>query len=85
TRRSNLPNFKTVANQAKDIADTATGYFMGNAIRSPKTDDMDIEDLLKTFDSADVDSTDLDIALNMAIYGRAYEYIYVKEGENELV
>ncbi|MBY4975239.1 phage portal protein [Streptococcus suis] len=85
TRRSNLPNFKTVANHAKDIADTATGYFMGNAIRYPKTDDMDIEDLLEAFDSADVDSTDSDNALNMAIYGRAYEYIYVKEGENELV
>ncbi|HEM5185961.1 TPA: phage portal protein [Streptococcus suis] len=85
TRRRNLPNFKTVANHAKDIADTATGYFMGNAIRYPKTDDMDIEDLLKAFDSADVDSTDSDNALNMAIYGRAYEYIYVKEGENELV
>ena len=29
-RNQNAPNFKTVANHAKDIADTSTGYFMGN-------------------------------------------------------
>ncbi|MDS2263887.1 phage portal protein, partial [Streptococcus pneumoniae] len=38
TRRNvNAPNYKTVANHAKDIADTATGYFMGNPIKYNNT------------------------------------------------
>nr|DAV14625.1 MAG TPA: PORTAL PROTEIN [Caudoviricetes sp.] len=83
-RRSNLPNFKTVANHAKDIADTSTGYFMGNSITYTNTLAADIEPLLDAFDKADVDHVDNENALNMAIYGRAYEFIYAKEDEAEL-
>lgn len=83
-RRSNLPNFKTVANHAKDIADTSTGYFMGNSITYTNTSEADIESLLEAFDKADVDHVDNENALNMAIYGRAYEFIYAKEDEAEL-
>ena len=83
-RNKNAPNFKTVANHAKDIADTATGYFMGNAIVYNNTGESDLEPLLVAFDNAEVDQVDTQNALNMAIYGRAYEYIYVKEGLNEL-
>lgn len=83
-RRSNLPNFKTVANHAKDIADTSTGYFMGNSITYTNTSEADIEPLLNAFDKADVDHVDNENALNMAIYGRAYEFIYAKENEAEL-
>lgn len=83
-RRSNLPNFKTVANHAKDIADTSTGYFMGNSITYTNTSEADIEPLLSAFDEADVDHVDNENALNMAIYGRAYEFIYAKEDEAEL-
>ena len=66
-RNKNAPNFKTVANHAKDIADTATG-----------------EPLLVAFDGAEIDQVDAQNALNMSIYGRAYEYIYAKEGLTEL-
>lgn len=83
-RNKNAPNFKTVANHAKDIADTSTGYFMGNAVKYNNTADGDLEPLLVAFDNAEVDQVDTQNALNMAIYGRAYEYIYVKEGLNEL-
>lgn len=83
-RRAGQPNFKTVCNHAKDIADTATGYFMGNAIKYSNTDSGDIEELLVAFDGADVDAVDGENALNMAIYGRSYEYIYAKEDRNEL-
>ena len=83
-RNPNAPNFKTVANHAKDIADTATGYFLGSPITYNNTGDGDIEPLLVAFDNAEVDQVDTQNALNMAIYGRAYEYIYVKEGLNEL-
>ena len=83
-RNKNAPNFKTVANHAKDIADTATGYFMGNAIKYNNTADGDIESLLVAFDGAEIDQVDTQNALNMSIYGRAYEYIYAKEGLAEL-
>lgn len=83
-RNPNAPNFKTVANHAKDIADTATGYFLGSPITYNNTGESDLEPLLIAFDNAEVDQVDTQNALNMAIYGRAYEYIYVKEGLNEL-
>lgn len=83
-RNPNAPNFKTVANHAKDIADTATGYFLGSPITYNNTGESDLEPLLVAFDNAEVDQVDTQNALNMAIYGHAYEYIYVKEGLNEL-
>ena len=83
-RNENAPNFKTVANHAKDIADTSTGYFMGNPIKYNNTADSDLEPLLEAFDGAEIDQVDAQNALNMAIYGRAYEYIYAKEGLTEL-
>ena len=75
-RNQNAPNFKTVANHAKDIADTSTGYFMGNPIKYNNTAGSDLEPLLEAFDGAEIDQVDAQNALNMAIYGRAYEYIY---------
>ena len=83
-RNPNAPNYKTIANHAKDIADTASGYFMGNPIKYNNTGESDIEELLKAFDGAEIDQVDAQNALNMAIYGRAYEYIYAKEGVTEL-
>ena len=83
-RNKNAPNFKTVANHAKDIADTATGYFMGNAIKYNNTAEGDLETLLLAFDGAEIDQVDAQNALNMSIYGRAYEYIYAKEELTEL-
>lgn len=83
-RDRNAPNFKTVCNHAKDISDTATGYFMGNAITYNNTGDADIDQLLVAFDKANVDDTDNDLALDMSIYGVAYEYVYAKEGDTIL-
>lgn len=83
-RNKNAPNFRTVANHAKDIADTSTGYFMGNPIKYNNTAYSNLEPLLVAFDGAEIDQVDAQNALNMAIYGRAYEYIYAKEGLTEL-
>ena len=83
-RRAGQPNFKTVANHAKDIADTATGYFMGNPVKYTNTGEADLEPLLEAFDGAEIDQVDSENALNMAIYGKAYEYIYAKEDSTEL-
>lgn len=80
-RKEGLPDVKIVCNHAKDITDTATGYFMGNPITYSNTDDTDITPLLSAFDDADVDDVDADNAQDMSIYGLAYEYVYAKKGE----
>lgn len=85
-REGDAPNTKTVCNHAKDITDTATGYFMGNPITYDNTseDEADMEPLLVAFDGADTDDADSDNALDMSIYGVAYEYVYAKEDKVEL-
>ena len=83
-RSKNKPNYKPVCNHAKDIADTSTGYFMGNTISYSNSEDTDIDELLIAFDNAEVDESDHDNALDMAIYGVAYEYVYARENENIL-
>lgn len=81
TRENDAPNEKVVCNHAKDISDTATGYFMGNPITYSNSGDKDINSLLIAFDEANVDDVDADNALDMSIYGVGYEYVYVKEGQ----
>lgn len=71
-------------NHAKDIADTASGYFLGNPISYRAKDGKDIEELTQALEYADVDAVDQDNALMLSIAGRSYEYWYADEGEAEL-
>ena len=73
-----------VCNHAKDIADTAAGYFLGNPIVYKAKDGKKIDELTDALDYADVDSVDQDNALMLSITGRSYEYWYADEGEAEL-
>lgn len=76
-------NNKVVCNHAKEISDTATGYFLSNALTySTKEKDLDIDKLLTSFDEANVDEIDHDNGLNMSIYGLSFEYVYAKENES---
>lgn len=83
TREEGAPNNKVVCNHAKDISDTATGYFMGNPITYSNTGDADIDPLLTAFDEANIDDVDAENALDASIVGLAYEYVYAKEGESK--
>lgn len=78
-RASGAPNNRIMCNHAKDISDTASGYFMGNPITYENTGEADIEPLLVAFDMANIDDTDSDLALDLSIGGIAYEYLYVKK------
>lgn len=80
SRTTGAPNEKVVCNHAKDIADTASGYFMGNPVTYRAADNEDISQLLKTFKMAYTDDTDAELALELSISGVAYEYLYMKDG-----
>ena len=73
---------KLVCNHAKDIADTATSYFIGNPVTYNCNDD--ITPLTQELDAAGADEVDGDNGLDLSIYGRAYEYIYTKKDETVL-
>lgn len=75
-------NNRLICNHAKDIADTATSYFLAAPITYSTSDKtMDIDRLTDYFDMADVDETDHDNALDMSRAGVAYEYIYAAQDE----
>lgn len=76
---------KLVCNHAKDISDTASGYFIGNPVSYKSTDDSDISALMEALEVAEADETDGDNGLDLSIYGRAYEYIYTKSGDTTLM
>lgn len=82
-RTDGAPNNKPVCNHAKDISDTASGYFMGSPITYDH-DDEKLENLIDAFDKAEVDDTDQDNALSQSICGLAHDYTYIKEGESYL-
>lgn len=83
-KKKDAPNQKTVCNHAKDIADTASGYFMGNPITYEASEEQDISALTDAFEYAEVDDVDQDNALLISIYGKSYDYTYAEEGESEL-
>ena len=73
---------RLVCNHAKDIADTASSYFIGNPVSYKNPND--IAALTDALEHAGADEVDGDNGLDLSIYGRAYEYIYTKQGETEL-
>lgn len=73
---------RLVCNHAKDIADTASSYFIGEPISY--TAETDLSQLLEALETAEADEVDGDNGLDLSIYGRAYEYIYTKKDETEL-
>ncbi len=85
TKDNSQPNNKVVCNHAKNITDTAVGYFMGSPITYKNTDKADIEDLLLAFDDANVDDVDHDNAHECSIFGLTYEYVYRKKDTTEPV
>lgn len=73
---------KLVCNHAKDISDTASSYFIGNPVTYKSEEDITL--LTDALEQAGADEADGDNGLELSIYGLAYEYIYVKEGETSL-
>lgn len=86
------PNITTVCNHAKDISDTASGYFLGTPIsyglinrgRDDKSREAAFDSLLEALDFASTDDDDQANALMLSIAGKTYEYIYASEDEARL-
>lgn len=74
---------RLVCNHAKDIADTASSYFIGNPVAYKSEED--ITYLTDALEIAGADEADGDNGLDLSIYGRAYEYIYTKQDETDLM
>lgn len=73
---------KLVCNHAKDIADTASAYFVGNPITYSCKDD--IVPLLDALEAAGADEADGDNGLDLSVYGRGYEYVYPMKDSTDL-
>lgn len=73
---------KLVCNHAKDIADTASAYFIGNPISY--NGDGDITPLTDALEMAGADEADGDNGLDLSVYGRSYEYVYPMEDATDL-
>lgn len=83
------PNAQVVCNHAKDIADTASSYFLGTPITykqkaGEEASDEDFMRLTVALDRATTDDDDQENALSLSIYGKTYEYIYAAEDLAEL-
>lgn len=72
------PNNKVVCNHAKEITDTATGYFVGNPI-TYGGDNADT--LCEWLKAGDIESVDMEIATDMSKFGRAYELVYMSDDD----
>ena len=85
-KKERLANNKIMVNHAKDISDTATGYFLASPITYSSSNESknDLDRLTDAFDLANTDDVDHDNALDMSRCGVAYEYVYVKENESIL-
>ena len=77
-----LANNKLVCNHAKYISDTATGYMLGSAIDYKSISGSDaidkLKDVLKGMQTAE---HDLDLALDMSVYGIDVEMIYMSSDD----
>lgn len=77
-KEKNMPNSKVVCNHAKEITDTATGYFIGNSVAYTGEH---IEKVLEWFKMGEIDSVDMAIAKDMSKFGRGYELVCMTETE----
>ena len=73
-----VANNKVVNNFPKYISTVSVGYFMGNSIDYQATDlelKEDTDELKNIMKKGDIESVDIDIAMNCSIAGVGYEYI----------
>ncbi|MGN0655587.1 MAG: phage portal protein [Ruminiclostridium sp.] len=84
TKPSGLSNNRVVVNHAAYIADFTSSYTLGEPIKYSAEDDTDIKPIITRLEQAESAVQDTDLALDDAIYGRAYEYVYMSSDEKPI-
>ena len=79
TKEDRLKNNKVMINHAKYITDTNVGYLLGNPVDYQVTGEYDIEPLLDAYKKQTINDLDSEIAKDVSIFGRQYEYVYANE------
>lgn len=78
----NIPNNKIIANHAEYITDLSVGYVFGVPVSYTGGDS---KELNNKFIEIDEDSHNNDIAINVSIFGRGYELIYMSDEDKPTV
>lgn len=75
TKKQGLANNKVVVNHASYIANISSGYLAGNPVSYKSS--QNIEPLTDMLKRADAPTQDSDLALDLSIFGRAFELTYM--------
>jgi SPP1 family phage portal protein len=79
-------NNKVVVNHCHYITDTNVGYLLGNPVKYSVRDGVKYEKIEDEYRKQTLSDLDHEIAKDLSIYGRQYEYIYVAgEGKEKSV
>lgn len=81
SKERGLSNNKLIINHAAYIADFATGYLLGEPVIYKAPEGADISPLVKMLKKADSATQDSDLALDLAVFGRAYDMAYMSSDE----
>ena len=79
TKEDRLSNNKVVVNHAKYITDTNVGYLLGNPVDYSVSEKYDIQPLLDIYKKQTINDLDSEIAKDVSIFGKQYEYVYINE------
>lgn len=81
TKSGNLSNNKVVTNHAAYISNFAAAYLMGAPVVYSGKDNKDITALTDALEKADAPTQDADLALDVSVFGRGFELVYMSSGE----
>lgn len=78
-KASGLSNIQIVANHAAYISDMAAGYLVGEPVVYTAPDGVNIEPLKEALRKADAATQDIDLALDVSVFGRGNEMPYMSQ------
>lgn len=73
---SKKADHRAVHNYARYVSRFIVGYLTGNPITISHNDEKTNDEIIRLNDLNDADAINSDLALNLSIYGRAYEIVY---------
>ena len=82
-KEPDLSNHKIVVNHCKRIVDINAGALFNQPVQYQADEGIDIEPILNEFNKQTIERMDLENGKKVGIYGKSYEYIYVKDVDGE--